>query len=234
MLHGNPTWCYLYRNLISHLRRNCRCLAPDFLGFGLSDKPTGADYSLDKQVERLDLFIKQLNLKDITLVGHDVGGIVGLNWAAGNKNLVARLVILNTRGSVPAVLGSPNYRPPWPYILLWPLRLPGIGEFMVQGVNLLVKVIMPLSLLGNHEFMAKALRGYKFPYRRWRDRKAQLVTLRQIPIFKSDPLYRLLLETGKSLAGWQVPVQIIWGAKDPAFNSSIMEKIIQFMQCDSQ
>lgn len=221
MLHGNPTWSYLYRNLIRRLSLDYRCLAPDFLGFGLSDKPPNADYSLKKQAERLGFFVKELGLRDITLVGHDVGGIAGLNWAARNKDLVSRLVVLNTRGAVPAVWGQPDYRPPWPYLFLLPLRLPGIGEFLVQGLNFLIKVVMPLSLLGNRRFLSESRRGFEFPYRQLVDRKAQLDTVRQIPIFKSDPIYHLLLETGLALAGWQVPAQIIWGLKDPAFKSSI-------------
>ncbi|MFZ5645519.1 MAG: alpha/beta fold hydrolase [Bacillota bacterium] len=223
LLHGNPTWCYLYRNIIRQLRANYRCIAPDFLGFGLSDKPAEADYSLAKQAEMLNLLIKALGLKDITLVGHDIGGIIGLKWAAGNKKMVKRLVILNTRGSVPAVFGEPAYRPPWPYILMWPLRVPGIGELLVQGMNFLIKLVMPLSF-GNKNSLKETGRGFLFPYQCWKDRKAQLDTVRQIPILKSDPLYQMLLETGKNLSGWQVPVQIIWGLKDPAFNPSIIDE----------
>ncbi|SHK33064.1 alpha/beta fold hydrolase [Desulforamulus aeronauticus] len=215
-LHGNPTWCYMYRNVIGQLCQQHRCIALDFLGFGLSEKPTHADYSLPKQVTRLALFIEQLDLRNITLCVHDIGGIVGLAWAAEHKDVVKRLVIMNTVSCVPEVLGTPRYLPPWSYLVLWPLRLPLVGEIMVQGLNLLQRVVMPLAFGNRRHFKRVVRQGYYYPYRTWSDRYAQLMTVRQIPILKSDPVYQLILETGKKLSGWQVPTQIIWGLQDPS------------------
>lgn len=225
MLHGNPTWCYLYRNLISDLSRDYRCIALDLPGFGLSDKPAGADYTLRAQAGRIGLFVEKLGLKDITMVGHDIGGIAGLNWAAGHKHLVRRLILLNTRGAVPAVWGIKKYYPPWPYMALWPLRLPVVGELLVQGLNLLQKVVMPIAFHDKGSFGAVARKGFGFPYRGWTEKKAHLATVRQVPVWKSDPVYQLLCETGKALKGWEVPTQIIWGMKDPSFAPPVIDEL---------
>ncbi|WP_031517314.1 alpha/beta fold hydrolase [Desulfofalx alkaliphila] len=216
MLHGNPTWGYLYRNFIPELSKEYRCIVPDFLGFGYSDKPAGEDYSLQAQSQRLAQFIEKMELNEITLVVHDIGGIVGLAWAAEHKHLVKGLVILNNSGSVPEVWGKSPYLPPWSYIVLWPLRIPVIGEVMVENLNILHRLVMPLAFSRRDVFTKKIRRGFGYPYRCKADRKAQLSTIRQIPILKSDPIYRMLLKTGQMLNGWQVPAQIIWGLKDPS------------------
>ncbi|MHB1043156.1 MAG: alpha/beta fold hydrolase [Eubacteriales bacterium] len=225
MLHGNPTWCYLYRNFVRELSRDYRCIVPDFLGFGLSDKPVNADYSLQAQLKKFSLFVEKMGLADLTLIGHDIGGIVGLSWAAGHKHLVKRLVVLNTSGSVPAVWGLNKYIPPWSYLVLWPLRIPWLGELLVQGFNFLQNVVMPFAFVNGRVFSAQVRRGIKNPYRSWQARKAQLITVRQIPILKSDPVYHLLLKTGQALVGWQVPTQIIWGLKDPSFPPTLIDDI---------
>ena len=225
MLHGNPTWCYLYRKLIPELSRNYRCIVPDFLGFGYSDKPTGADYSLHAQLQRFKHFVEKMKLTDITLVVHDIGGIIGLTWAAQHKHLVKRLVILNSSGSVPAVWGEERYLPPWSYLVLLPLRIPGFGELMVENLNMLHRVVMPVAFYNKGIFTKGVRRGYGAPYKSKSARQAQLTTVRQIPIFKTDHVYKILLETGHMLKGWQVPTQIIWGLKDPSFSKKIAKDL---------
>lgn len=225
MLHGNPTWSYLYRHFIPELSLAYRCIVPDFLGFGWSDKPVEADYSLQAQLQRLKIFIDRLGLSEITLINHDIGGIIGLSWAAEHKYLVKRLVILNTSGSVPAVWGDNRYLAPWSYLALWPLRLPGLGELLVLGCNFLQRVVMPLAFVDQRLFTREARRGFQSPYRCKEDRVALLSTLRQVPILKTDPVYHMLLKTGQSLKGWQVPTQIIWGMKDPAFAPKLIKDL---------
>lgn len=225
MLHGNPTWCYLYRNFIPELSKYYRCIAPDFLGFGYSDKPTGADYSLEAQLQRFNHFVEKMKLTDITLVVHDIGGIIGLAWAAQHKPLVKRLIILNSSGSVPAVWAEERYIPPWSYLVLWPLRIPGFGELLVENLNFLHRVVMPMAFHNKGMFKKEVRRGFAAPYKCKNDRKAQLSTVRQIPILKTDAVYQMLLKTGHRLKGWQVPTQIIWGLKDPSFPQSIAKDL---------
>lgn len=93
MLHGNPTWSFLYRHLIGHLAPDYRCIAPDFIGFGRSDKPADWSYRPQDHAAHLDALMTQLDLRAVTLVVHDWGGPIGLSWALRHPDRVRRLVI---------------------------------------------------------------------------------------------------------------------------------------------
>ncbi|MCB9234017.1 MAG: alpha/beta fold hydrolase [Bacteroidia bacterium] len=95
-VHGTPVWSYLYRDFIREFSRTHRCLAVDHLGFGLSDKPEKAGYRPRDHAQRLEMLVKHLGLKNITLVVHDFGGPIGLGFALANPDLIGRLVIFNT------------------------------------------------------------------------------------------------------------------------------------------
>jgi haloalkane dehalogenase len=96
--HGEPTWSYLYRKMIGPLTEaGHRLVAPDYAGFGRSDKPTSRDwYTYDRHVEYVSKLLESLDLSDATVVVQDWGGPIGLRWAVENEDRVARLVILNT------------------------------------------------------------------------------------------------------------------------------------------
>jgi len=98
LLHGEPTWSYLYRKMIPPLvEAGYRCLAPDYVGFGKSDKVVDDNwYVIERHVESIRFFIEQLDLRDITMVVHDWGGPIGLRQAVDDPARFARLVILNT------------------------------------------------------------------------------------------------------------------------------------------
>ena len=97
MLHGEPTWSFLYRKMIARLAPAHRCVAPDFLGFGRSDKPARVeDYSAGLHVRSLLHLVEQLDLRDITLVVQDWGGLIGLPAMAEAPDRFARVVIMNT------------------------------------------------------------------------------------------------------------------------------------------
>jgi haloalkane dehalogenase len=97
-LHGEPTWSYLWRKVIPPVRdAGFRCIAPDLPGFGRSDKPTDVDwYTYDRHVETMAGFLEQLDLRDVTLVVHDWGGIIGLRVAVEHPERIARIVITDT------------------------------------------------------------------------------------------------------------------------------------------
>ena len=96
MVHGTPTWSFMYRHLIRALSPRYRCVAPDHLGFGLSDRPPDWSYRPADQVRNLARLIETLKLKDITLAVHDFGGPIGLAYALDHPENVRRLVIFNT------------------------------------------------------------------------------------------------------------------------------------------
>jgi len=95
-LHGVPTWSFLFRRLIPGLSTNFRCIAIDHLGMGLSEKPKSVDYRPAAHTRRLEALIASLGLKDVTIVAHDFGGPIGLEWAERNPDLVRDIVLMNT------------------------------------------------------------------------------------------------------------------------------------------
>jgi len=95
-VHGNPTWSFVYRKLINALRDRYRCIAPDHIGFGQSDKPDRWTYLPQDHAANLTSLLNSLDLSGITLVVQDWGGPIGLSYAVENPERVKRLVILNT------------------------------------------------------------------------------------------------------------------------------------------
>lgn len=97
MLHGEPSWSFLYRHMIHGLQNSYRCIAPDLLGFGRSDKPTEiSDHTFDFHYDSLVSFIEQLDLQDITIIVQDWGGLLGLPLAVEYEDRIKRIVIMNT------------------------------------------------------------------------------------------------------------------------------------------
>jgi len=107
MLHGEPTWSYLYRHMIPPLvAAGLRALAPDLIGFGKSDKPAGrGDYSYSGQVAWIRHWLEALDLRDITLVCHDWGSLIGLRLAAESPERFGRILLSN--GGLPTGTGAP-------------------------------------------------------------------------------------------------------------------------------
>lgn len=97
MVHGNPTWSFLYRDLIKRLQPAYRCIAMDHLGFGLSDKPAGWSYLPADHAANLTAFIQGLGLQKITLVVQDWGGPLGLSYAVNHPANVARIILMPSR-----------------------------------------------------------------------------------------------------------------------------------------
>ena len=99
MVHGNPTWSFYYRHLIDSLRDSYRVIVPDHIGCGLSDKPDDSRYryTLSSRVDDLERLLDHLGLdRDLTLIMHDWGGMIGMAYAARHPERIARLVVSNT------------------------------------------------------------------------------------------------------------------------------------------
>jgi haloalkane dehalogenase len=96
LIHGEPTWSYLYRNFIPPLSRRFRVIAPDNMGFGKSETPADADYTLDRHARNLARLIEELDLRDITLVMQDWGGPMGTVVSARHPDRIKRFVAMNT------------------------------------------------------------------------------------------------------------------------------------------
>lgn len=103
-LHGEPTWGYLFRHLITGLSDRNRVIVPDHMGFGKSETPADRTYWLQDHVDNLEKFIIDLDLRDITFILHDFGGPVGMGFAARHPDRIARIISVNG----PTPFGQPD------------------------------------------------------------------------------------------------------------------------------
>ncbi len=147
-LHGEPTWGYLFRHLISTLSPTHRVVVPDHMGFGKSETPTGRSYWLQDHIANLEAFVLALGLTDITLVMHDFGGPVGMGFAARHPERIHRIISANG----PTSFGQPDAidravanaaRSPW---FQWIIKADGTLEPVLN--NLGFNILSALKLNG--------------------------------------------------------------------------------------
>ncbi|MCB0219338.1 MAG: alpha/beta fold hydrolase, partial [Chrysiogenetes bacterium] len=163
MVHGNPTWSYLYRHMIHGLSDKFRCVAIDHLGFGLSDKPSDADYSVPAHARRLGEVIEVIGLEKLTPVVQDWGGPTGLHWAVNHKDRVERLVIMNTIGFVPR-REDLDLSKIWALALLGSLKTPVLGEALIRGLHLFVRRGVPGAIYNRQSKTRERMKGYLLPH----------------------------------------------------------------------
>jgi haloalkane dehalogenase len=217
MVHGNPTWSFFYRDLVRRLRDRYRCIVPDHIGCGLSDTPP-ADrypYSLERRIADITDLIDHLGLgRDITLVVHDWGGMIGLGWATRFPVRVKRLVILNT-----AAFHLPAGKPlPWS---LWFGRSP-LGPVLIRGLNLFCRLAVD-GWATVRMLSPGVKRMYLAPYDSWCNRIAVLRFVQTIPIKASDAGYDIVTETQENLSVFRDrPVLVCWGMKDFVFDADFL------------
>ena len=223
MLHGNPTWSFYYRNLVMALRERFRCIVPDHIGCGLSDKPGDADYDyrLRSRIEDLDTLLAHLDLQQpLTLVVHDWGGMIGFAWAVQNPERVARTVIMNT-----AAFPIPPAKRMPPALSL--VRDTRIGAFLVQRLNAFAGIA---ARVGVKQPVAPAVRAaYTLPYDSPANRIATLRFVQDIPLTDQDIGYDILLNTAEQLHLLaDKPCLIAWGEKDFVFDEPFLNTWLRY------
>ncbi|MBT8198302.1 MAG: haloalkane dehalogenase [Acidimicrobiia bacterium] len=138
-LHGNPTSSYLWRNIIPHLQGQARCIAPDLIGMGKSDRPD-IPYRYDDHYRYVSAFIEELGIgENLTLVIHDWGSGLGFRWAHDNADKVRAIAFME------AIIGSLEWSDmPTEFRLAFrAMRTPGVGWLMVSAANMFVKRMLP-------------------------------------------------------------------------------------------
>lgn len=220
MVHGNPTWSYYYRNLITALAPKRRCLAPDHIGCGRSDHPlpeANYPYTLERRVQDLNAFVDHLNLAKVDLVCHDWGGMIGLSWAVDQPGRVGRIILSNTAGFLlPHEARMPK--------LLSIGKTPVLGEFLIRGLNAFCRCAQYMCV-EKKPLSKDVARGYLAPYKGWRQRKSVYEFVKDIPLSPGDRSYARVLRTDRSLARLaQHPILLCWGLRDFVFSAPFLDE----------
>jgi len=213
MVHGNPSWSYYWRTLVAGLSDRYRCIVPDHVGMGLSDKPDDRryDYTLQSRVDDLDALLRHLDITGpVTLAVHDWGGMIGFGWALSHHAQVKRLVVLNTAAfPMPAAKKMP-----------WQIALGRhwkIGEWIIRRFN---AFSAGASWLGVERKMpADVRRAYVAPYDSWANRISTIRFMQDIPLSPADKGWSLLERSGQVLPSYaDRPAFIGWGLRDFVFD----------------
>lgn len=222
MVHGNPSWSYYWRHLVLGLRDSYRCIVPDHIGMGLSDKPDDSryEYTLKSRVDDLDKLIASLGLTGkITLAMHDWGGMIGFAWALRNPQRIARLVILNT-ASFPL---PKTKKLPWQIALG---RIPMLGAVLIRGFNFFARGAADLGVMTPIDRASR--KALLSPYDSWRNRRAVHRFVQDIPLKPGDKAWNLVAAAEKQLPNYRpLPAFIGWGLQDFVFDQDFLAHFVK-------
>ncbi len=215
MLHGNPTWSFYYRNLILGLKGSYRCVVPDHMGMGKSDKPQDYPYTLSRHIDNLEKLADHLELDDITLVVHDWGGAIGMGFAVRHPERIRRLVIFNTAAFLSSEIP----------LGLSLCRIPGFGAIAIRGFNVFARGAIRWACVKQERMTEEVRAGYLAPYDNFANRVANLRFVQDIPMSPDSPSYYVIQHIEENLKLFREhPVQIIWGAHDFVFNDHFLKR----------
>lgn len=211
LVHGTPTWSYLYRRLIRALSDGYRVVVPDHLGFGHSEKPQGADYRPAAHAANLASLLDHLGLEDIVLGVHDFGGPIGLSYAIERPENVRALVLFNTW--LWSLEGTPAERAS---------RLLGgrMGRFLYTRLNLSPRVLLKAAFGDRRRLTRQVHAHYLEPFASPDEREAPWVLAREL--MGSTDWYRSLWERRARIM--DKPSLVLWGMKDPTFGPDYLAR----------
>ena len=207
LLHGEPTWAYLYRKVIPRLTASHRCLAPDYFGFGRSDKPSDPDwYSYDRHSQSIARFAEQLDLRNTTVVMQDWGGPIGLRFAIEHPDRVARLVVLNTG------IGARAPNDEW---LRFQAFMRRVGTEIVAGQLIRMTLVQPVE----DEVIAAYDAPFPVP-----ESRVGIVQFPELVATSSDhPSAAAMLEVREALRSYDRPALVLFSDSDPIFGRAAAE-----------
>ena len=214
LLHGEPTWSFLYRKAISPIAAVARVVAPDYFGFGRSDKPVERDwYTYDRHYASIERFVDELDLQALTVVVHDWGGPIGFRLAAERPERVARLVITNT--------GLYAGRPPSDEWLRFRAFVRRVGTDLQPGQLVRITCVTELS--------DEVVAGYDAPYPVPESKTALVMFPELVPTEPEHPSAATMLRVREALRDWRKPALVIFSDSDPIFSPRAGERFAELI-----
>ncbi|HRP83978.1 MAG TPA: alpha/beta fold hydrolase [Saprospiraceae bacterium] len=210
-VHGTPSWSFDFRNIIKKLKSNYRCIAIDHIGFGLSDKPEHYDYSTQNHSKTLERFVLEKQINSVTLVVHDFGGPIGLNFAIQHPERIKRLVILNSW------LWSSETDPD--FIKMSKILKSPLLPFLYRYLNFSPKFILPKSF-GDHKISGHLLKQYTRPFADKTQRNGALAFAKSL--LNDQDWFEQLWNNRQAIS--DKPTLFVWGMKDPVIKPQYLDK----------
>lgn len=217
MVHGNPTWSFYFREVVKALSPNYRCIVPDHIGMGLSDRPNDARYryTLKSRVDDLDTLMERVAPSGpVTLIVHDWGGMIGMSWAVRHPERIKAIVALNT-----SCFRLPAEKPFPPGLTIMRGNLTGIP---LRAFAFVRRVVLR-SCTAKVTLTPEQMDGYHEPYDGWTASRAVHRFVQDIPLQPGDPAWDTVVDTESKLAQLKdVPMLLTWGMKDWVFDEAFL------------